>query len=59
MTPLAILLTVADSNNLTADAFARALNAPKVKNSKPNGKAVKLPAPTFVSATPECYYQHH
>jgi hypothetical protein len=40
MTPLAILLEVAESNSLTADAFARALNAAKVKNLKPNGKPV-------------------
>lgn len=43
MTPLAILLSVAESQTLSADAFARALNAAKVKNSKPNGKPVKLP----------------
>jgi integrase len=43
MTPLTILLSIADSNTLTADAFARALNAAKVKNSKPNGKPLKIP----------------
>lgn len=42
MTPLAILLEVADSNSLTADAFARALNAAKVRHLKPNGKPVKV-----------------
>lgn len=42
MTSLAILLSVVDSNNLTADAFARALNAARVKNSKPNGKPLKI-----------------
>lgn len=42
MTPLSILLSVADSNNLTADAFARALNAAKVKNSKPSRKPLKI-----------------
>lgn len=43
MTPLAILLGLAEQSALTADAFARSLNAAKVKNSKPNGKPQKHP----------------
>lgn len=41
-TPISILLKLADNNGLTVDAFARALNAAKVKNSKPHGKPEKI-----------------
>lgn len=42
MTPIAILTTLADANNLNADNFARSLSAVKVRNSKPSQEAVIL-----------------
>lgn len=41
-TPISILLRLADNNALTVDAFARVLNAAKVKNSRPRDKPLKI-----------------
>ncbi len=41
-TPISILLSLAADNNLTADAFSRALSAAKVKNCKPTEAPAKF-----------------
>lgn len=42
MTPISILTTLADANNLTADNFARSLSAVKVRNAKAAAEVVML-----------------
>lgn len=42
MTPISILTTLADANNLNADNFARCLSAVKVRNAKAAAEVVML-----------------
>ena len=42
LTPIAVLLNIAEENRLSSDDFTRALSAAKVRTAKPGASPVKL-----------------